>query len=129
MAFGENTSKVVRMFLISSLVGAVFCFLFLSIFAILFVGIKVVSAMVMGIFSVAAASIGAFVSGFVLAKFQKQKGMFYGAIAGGSLFFILLLFNICIYGLPFTFLGLVKFFCMILSGAFGGVYGVNVRRR
>ena len=115
--------------LISVLVGIVLCFVFLSIFSFALVAIATVSTIVAGIFSTMSASIGAFASGFVLARRNGHKGMFYGALASCFLFFVLLLLNISLQGLPFTSTMFIKFLCMILSGVFGGITGVNKRRR
>ncbi len=83
------------------------------------------SIMFLDFFSGAALSAGAFISAFITGKHRRRRGLAEGAICGVLMYGVLTLCGALIAGgLPET----KKLLLLILSGAAGGVTGVNTRR-
>jgi putative membrane protein (TIGR04086 family) len=93
-----------------------------------FVGIRSIPAQAVFLFSLTSAVIGAFLGSYVAVRINKEKGMICGMSIGFGIFFILLLVSVSVASEPFTLVSLIKLFSMMLSGAVGGIIGVNKRR-
>lgn len=68
---------------------------------------------------------GAFSGSFFCGKHRRKKGLIEGIICGVSLYIVLLTFGIVFTG---SFAGLKKLLLLVISGAIGGVTGVNSKR-
>lgn len=68
---------------------------------------------------------GAFSGSFFCGKHRRKKGLIEGIICGILLYFTLLIFGIIFAG---SFAGLKKLLLLVVSGAIGGVTGVNSKR-
>ncbi len=77
---------------------------------------------------IAAACIGAFLGGIVAARINGSAGMLTGA-AGGFVMFILLLGAGAVMGELPVWVSFLRLVLMILSGAAGGVLGVNHKKK
>lgn len=79
--------------------------------------------------ALAAAAIGAFVGGFVTARLSRERGLLYGAGVGLLLFLLITIVGfVTLQELRGTMM-LLKVALTICFGAFGGVLGVNVKKR
>lgn len=125
----KDFSSVVKAILFGASIGAIVCAVFLFVFAFLFVSIKSVPQFMVQIIAVFCAAIGAFVSGYIAAKISRFNGLIYGTLSGFSLFLMLTLIAFIISRDKFTYITLVRLLSMLLSGAIGGVLGVNKKRR
>ena len=69
--------------------------------------------------------IGSFFGGYFCAKTSKKDGMLYG-LSSGFLIFIIIFFSEFIFiNQSISTMVLVKLFSILLSGAIGGIIGVN----
>ena len=82
----------------------------------------------LSVFSPAGLLIGclsAMSAGFLCALMSREKGFFFGIFCGMILFVILLLVALLVWKQKLGTYTLVKLFAMLLSGAIGGIIGVN----
>lgn len=74
-------------------------------------------------------AISGFISGFICGKKEKEKGFIMGGLCGIVLSTLLILFKLfCFSPIP-TALTFIKMIVMILSGAVGGILGVNQKSK
>ena len=72
-------------------------------------------------------SLGSMAAGFLCSLMSREKGFFFGILCGALLFVILLIIALLVWKQKLRTYTLVKFFAMLLSGAVGGIMGVNSR--
>ena len=72
-------------------------------------------------------ALGSMASGFLCSLMSGEKGFFFGILCGVMLFVILLIVAVLCWQQKVGSYTLVKFFTMLLSGAIGGILGVNTR--
>lgn len=70
-------------------------------------------------------SLGSMAAGFLCSLMSREKGFFFGILCGALLFVILLLIALLVWQQKLGTYTLIKFFTMLLSGAIGGILGVN----
>ncbi len=109
---------------VSTVLGIVFLFitvLAVSGFAFFFVSdfrlLKIIS--LLPLFT------GAFSAGFIFGKYRRRKGMLSGIICGLLLYIIISAVGIAFSGSPAH---ISKLFLLTVSGAIGGITGVNSKR-
>lgn len=73
--------------------------------------------------------LGGVTSGLVSSGCSREKGLLLGLVCGMCLFAILSLASLAIYGGDFGMAALTKFIAALLAAAFGGVIGVNRRKK
>ena len=76
-----------------------------------------------------ALAIGSFAGGWVSAKAVHEKGMILGLCCGALLFIVLLLIGQGIEENSVGILAAIKLVVSLMCGAFGGVFGVNYKKR
>lgn len=74
-------------------------------------------------------AVSCFVGGFISARIVKKSGLAVGAITGFILLFIQLITSLITGDLSPTMLILIKAASLILSGAIGGIFGVNKKEK
>lgn len=121
--------KVVKAILFGSAVGAIVCACLLALFAFMFVSVKSVPQAMIQWLVIICAAIGAFTAGYISIRIYRSKGLIYGAMAGLLMFVILTVVAFIISRDKFTYITVIRLIAMVLSGAFGGVLGVNKKRR
>ena len=70
-------------------------------------------------------SLGSMAAGFSCSLMSREKGFFYGILCGMLLFIILFIVSLLVWRQKLEFYALVKLLTMLLSGAIGGILGVN----
>ncbi len=70
-------------------------------------------------------SLGSMAAGFLCSLMSREKGFFFGVLCAALLFIILLIIALLVWKQKLGTYTLVKFFTMLLSGAVGGIMGVN----
>ncbi len=127
---GENNfSVVLKATLFGGAVGAVICTLFLFLFAFLFVAVKSIPQQMIQWIALLCAALGALTAGYVATRIYGSKGLLYGTLAALVLFVMLTLIAFIISRDKFTYVTLIRLFAMMLSGALGGVFAANKKRR
>lgn len=85
-----------------------------------------ISEKLLGLLLFAASAISVFLSSMFMAKSIKQKGLMYGALNGLGYFIVILTASICFSGkFAPSSQSITMLIGTVLSGALGGVMGVN----
>lgn len=109
--------------------GTVFCALMLVAFSLMFLKVQNIPIDIIPYIVIAIAGLGAFVGAYFTARMSGEKGMLYGILSGALLFVVLFISGMVAVREPVTTITLVKSTLMLLTGAIGGIIGVNKRRR
>ena len=72
-----------------------------------------------------ASGLGSFVGAVVAAKTMREQGIIIGGLTGFTVFSLSLIISLFVSEGPLTAFTIIKFIVMTLSGALGGVLGVN----
>ena len=113
--------------LISALNGFIMCLLLCFIGAFIFyIGdMDFDNAFIFSIFTYVASS---FFCGYSAGRKLKEKGMLFGALSSCCFFLMCLIISLCM-GPHFDLDTLYKFIISLISGAIGGICGVNKRNK
>lgn len=123
----DIVSKSIKASIIGVIVGSVVCILFLMLFSFLFVKAENLPMKFVEPIVIVISSLGTFVCGYITSKIIKKNGMMYGMISSFLMFVILFIAGLIVCGDTITTIILVKCTSMLLSGAVGGIFGVNSR--
>ena len=124
---GIGPGKIVKVFLVSEIVGFLFCFLSSLLFSFILSRFSQAFTSALGVCSLLSLIIGAFVSGFTAAVFKRKKGLLIGATAGLILFLVTFFVGVFILNSSLSFFSLIKLLILVLAGSCGGVISVNRR--
>ena len=72
-----------------------------------------------------ASGLGSFVGAVVAAKTMREQGIIIGGLTGFTVFALSLIISLFASDGPLTAFTVIKFIVMTLSGALGGILGVN----
>ena len=125
----NNTENFVKSIIIGSFLGIILCIalLFLSAFVLTKssnIPHLAVSPLVMMI-----AGCGAFAGGYIGARILKQNGMLCGMVCGFVMFVILFIAGLVTVRESLSLTTLIRLLLMLLTGAVGGILGVNKRKK
>ena len=123
----KQTAPFLRPLLVGLCIGVVSCTLLLLLAALLFRSVDVPTDAAAPV-AVTAAALGALFSGWVAARVAGNRGLLIGCACGLLLFLTILLIGL-IRGNVEVGYAAVKLAALTLSGAIGGVLGVNHKRR
>lgn len=128
----EDSLAMVKRFLrpviIGAVVGALCCTLLLAVMAAIVASQDIPKAAVTPM-AVAAAAVGSLFGGFAAARIAKEKGLLIGGACGLLLFALVALTGLAFLKEIRGAYILVKLALMLVFSAFGGVVGVNLRKR
>lgn len=105
--------------------SVLFYFLSLIIFSFIFAKTSNIPQSFIIPITIGVAGIGSFLGGYISARKSKKRGMFNGIICALLLFIIMVIGSLIISNEPFTIVSIIRFMLMILTGAIGGIIGVN----
>ena len=120
--------RVLRPVVIGTVIGAGGCLLILLLMAAVMASSDIPKAAVTPM-AVAAAAIGAFISGIVAARISREKGLMLGAVCGLLLYLLVMLAGCAVLREIRGAYAVVKLAVMIGCAALGGVLGVNMGKR
>ena len=120
--------RVVRPVVIGTVAGAGCCLLLLLLMAAVMASSDIPKAAVTPM-AVAAAAIGAFVSGIIAARISRERGLLLGAVCGLLLYLLVMIAGFAMLREIRGAYAVVKLAVMIGCAAFGGVLGVNMGKR
>ena len=120
--------RVLRPVVIGMVIGAGGCLLILLLMAAVMASSDIPKAAVTPM-AVAAAAIGAFISGIVAARISREKGLMLGAVCGLLLYLLVMLAGFAVLREIRGAYAVVKLAVMIGCAALGGVLGVNMGKR
>ena len=75
------------------------------------------------------AGIGAFAGGYISARISSEKGMMCGMICAFLMFILLFIAGLISVREAITMMTVIRLLAMLLTGAIGGIIGVNKRKR
>lgn len=122
----SSVYSLVRPVTTSSLVGAIISGILLFMLAFL-LSIKDLPHAAIEPLALAAAIIGGIAAGFLCARLVRRRGLLLGALCGAGLFLILSIASFAVTQVVFDYGSLLKLAACVLSGAIGGVMGVNAK--
>ena len=108
-----------------SAAGAAVIMLLILLFTAVFAKMRQVPQGAAVPITIAAASLGALVGGYVSGRISQQKGILYGFSSGLLLFALLFLCGVIIVREPLAPAMFIKLGLMLLFGIIGGILGVN----
>ena len=120
--------RVLRPVVIGTVIGAGGCLLILLLMAAVMASSDIPKAAVTPM-AVAAAAIGAFISGIVAARISREKVLMLGAVCGLLLYLLVMLAGFAVLREIRGAYAVVKLAVMIGCAALGGVLGVNMGKR
>ena len=121
-------ARIVRPIVFGVGVGLIACTALLMIAAAIMTAVTVPSSVTTPI-ALAIAAIAAFVGGWVSARMSRERGLLFGAGCGFFLFLLITAVGLSVFQEVHGSAMLIKAALMIGCGAFGGVLGVNTKRK
>ncbi len=123
----RDVKRLVRALITGTISGAAVSFLliFISVFAVTKSGTVPYAAIPPLV--IAAEGIGTFFGGFLTSKINRRMGMAFGAVCGVVLFFVYIISGAA-SGSTIGISTLLRLLLCVVSGAFGGVAGVQAVR-
>ncbi len=118
-----------RSIVIGCVVGAAFCAALLGVFSLAFVSAgnvpqDFISPLVIGV-----SVLSAFLAGLVSSKISKKRGLIYGLLSGVLLFLLFLFAGLVSSHEPVSVESGMRLLVMAISGAIGGLIGVNKKSK
>ncbi len=129
MSLENNILKSIKAILISTIIGIFISMMVLIVSSFLFVKSKNLPSSVISPFTIATSALGAFISGYISSRIIKSNGLLLGMISGFLMFVIIFVSGLMMFNGEITTLSLVKLTSMLLTGAIGGIAGVNKKSR
>ena len=122
------TQKCIKASLFGLGIGVVILLVLLTAFSFLMsrqdVPKSAIGPVVIGVLMVAA-----FTSAFVTARLARNRGLLLGLLSGFLLYLVILFVSVVLFRTGFTFASVFKLVILMLSGAIGGICGVNGKKR
>ena len=123
-----NIKKIAKSEIFGIIAGAVLTVVFMMFGAAVMVKMQKVMYNMTVPFAMAALCIGALGGGYITARINKSMGMAVGAVCGTGVFLIMLAFG-AVFGSKLGIVTLIRAVAAVISGALGGVLGVNKRKK
>ena len=123
-----NIKKIVKSEIFGMAAGIIFTLIFTAFFTAVMVKMERVAYNAVLPFGWGALCIGTFGGGYITARINKSMGMAVGAVCGVGVFLIVLAVG-AILGSELGIVTLVRAGTAVISGALGGVLGVNKRKK
>ncbi|QEY34075.1 TIGR04086 family membrane protein [Caproiciproducens galactitolivorans] len=126
---GNPILEAIKAIVIGSVTGALLSAILLGLAALGFVSAGNFSHNVISPMMIALSVLAAFAAGFLTAKVSRKRGLAYGALSGLLLFILYLIAGLVASNEPVSFTAGMRMIVMILSGAIGGLLGVNKKSK
>ncbi len=120
----EPQNRYIRPLIVGTVTAVIVTVSIILISALFFVIRDMPKASAMPI-ALVASGLGAFVGAVAAAKTMREQGIIIGGLTGFAMFAITLIVSLFASEGPLTAFTLIKFIVMTLSGALGGILGVN----
>ena len=123
-----DIKKIARSEIFGIIAGTVLTVIFVMFGAAVMVKMQKVMYNMTVPFAMAALCIGALGGGYITARINKSMGIAVGAVCGTGVFLILLALG-AIFGSELGIVTMIRAAVAVISGALGGVLGVNKRKK
>ncbi len=121
--------KTVKAVAFGTVIGILICMLMLLIISFVFVKMQSIPEAAVVPSAIFTACAGAFAGGYFSARIKKSTGMISGVLSALTMFIVLLLTGTAYSGDGFGIISILRMVVMLISGAIGGILGVNKRKR
>ena len=125
----RNSVFLLKALIVGTIVGLITCTLSLALLASVFVKLGSIPQNLVNGFALVAASLGAFVAGYIALKIYKEKGLYVGAACGSLVFLIFTISGFFVSSESLSRFTFVKLLLLTFFGALGGVLGINKKSR
>lgn len=125
----NNKKKYIKATVIGAVIGGITLILLLLCGSFVFLKMRTISEPAVFAVTIAVSCLSSFIAGFAAARIAREKGMLMGAVAAGILFLLVLLTGTMFSADDISLNTLLRAAAMILSGAFGGIFGVNKKTK
>lgn len=128
----KTQDKIIKAFIsvaTATLLSAVICAILLIILSLIFTNGQIIPYLVISQMVMLISAISVFIGGIIVSKVSKTKGLALGATTGLIMFMIIAICSILIFDEPFTSTALLRAALLVISGALGGVIGINKKKR
>lgn len=126
---GISSSNYINPISIGTLSGLATCSLLLISLAFIFTKSSNPPHSVVDPLTITIAGIGAFVGGYFSSRISKENGMMYGMICAFIMFLFIFISGLISVRESITMSTLIRCILMLISGAVGGIIGVNKRSK
>ncbi len=124
-----TVSKAVKALLIGTAVNAGLSFLITVVIALLLaLSGNLLEGVVQYIVLIPIA-VGGYTGGFVAARINKSNGLLLGVLSGLAILLVIITVSLCTENVSITYILFLKAVSIFLSGAVGGVKGVNRKEK
>ena len=82
-----------------------------------------------GLLTTVIACVSVFSGSYLVTFRMKEQGLFYGFAAASAFVFLILMVSLVVYRNTFDFSSIWKLFAILITGAIGGVLGVNRKNK
>jgi len=123
-----NIKKIVKSEILGGMAGIIFTLILTAFFTAVMVKMEKVVYNALVPLGLSALCIGTLIGGYITARLNKSMGMAVGAGCGLGVFLILLALG-AILGSELGIVTLIRAAAAVISGALGGVLGVNRRKK
>ncbi len=120
---------LVKAVLFGSLISLVFTIILLCILTVVELTSGLMSSEIVNIAAMAMLAAGTFFGGLIAARITKEGGMITGLITGAAVFFLVTIAALIHSSESISIITLIRFICEIITGAAGGIIGVNKREK
>lgn len=120
---------IIRSVLIGSLTGILICVFLLILCAFMFTKSNNLPYVMVQPMTIAIAGIGAFAGGYCSARVSMERGMMCGMMCGFIMFVAMFIAGLISVRESLTMITVIRFTLMLLTGAIGGIVGVNKRKK
>lgn len=125
----NNVSRYIKSIIWGTLFGSIISALLLFAVTVFLAKTGFISENVISVLTLMISCLGVFFGSFIGARISKEKGLLIGMFVGLFMFIILLVVSFLIIREPISKLSLTKSLIMIITGAIGGIIGVNKRTK
>lgn len=122
------TTGLLKPVLFGVLSSIIVCFITLIVFSAI-MHFRSIPLIAINPFAIAASVLGSFSGGYAASRIAKSNGLILGAATGFIFFAIIVLIGLAVYKDFVSVLTLIKMAISVLSGATGGIVGVNTSTR
>lgn len=121
--------SMTRAVIFGGLFGSIILILMLFLSAFFVMKMKSLSQGAVFGAAIASSCVSSFFAGFIASRILKARGMAVGALAAMFLFIVILITGTIFANDSINLDTLMRFAAMLLAGAFGGILGVNKKKK
>ena len=123
----QNKKLVVKAVLFGILCAMLISVAILCVFSAVVLSSGLLPGELTNIITIASLAVGTFAGGFIAARITKSAVLIVGLVTGFTVFMIITVIGLIKSSESMTYLTIVRFLSTLITGAIGGIIGVNKR--